>query len=265
MDKPADFAAAIDWTRPWLAPYRQPAAPLLQSPDRLAALNRCAADAGLHNHAGLPLRFVPQAELPPGVPYEAFISSTGCVPTRDNLHDFFNALAWLRFPRIKTELNRLQAEQIAKLGVGRLRGPARDAATIFDENAALLVTRDPALGPALRAHDWYGALAARKESFRSDAEIRLFGHALLEKLVTPYKAITAHAWITAADDAFFALDADGKDAWIDLRLQSLLAGQPLTTAGFTPLPVLGVPGWWPGQDLAFYSDRTVFRPARIQD
>jgi hypothetical protein len=36
----------------------------------------------------------------------------------------------------------------------------------------------------------------------------------------------------------------------------------LSTAGFTPLPVLGVPGWWQGQDEAFYLDQTVFRPKR---
>jgi hypothetical protein len=36
----------------------------------------------------------------------------------------------------------------------------------------------------------------------------------------------------------------------------------LSTAGFTPLPVLGVPGWWPDQDDAFYLDHTVFRPKR---
>ncbi|HBZ06685.1 MAG TPA: DUF3025 domain-containing protein, partial [Massilia sp.] len=32
---------------------------------------------------------------------------------------------------------------------------------------------------------------------------------------------------------------------------------------FTPLPVLGVPGWWPEQDAAFYADTSVFRPKRV--
>jgi hypothetical protein len=41
-----------------------------------------------------------------------------------------------------------------------------------------------------------------------------------------------------------------------------LAAEGLSNAGFTPLPVLGVPGWWPGQDEAFYLDQTVFRPKR---
>ena len=110
----------------------------------LAALNAHAASLGLVNHAGLPLRFVPQAALPAGVAYEAHIGATGCVPTRDNLHDFFNGLVWQTFPLIKRALNALQAAQIAAAGVARVRGPARDAATIFDENAALLVVREGA-------------------------------------------------------------------------------------------------------------------------
>jgi hypothetical protein len=45
--------------------------------------------------------------------YEEFIGATGCVPTRENLHDFFNGLVWQTFPLIKRELNALQAAQIA--------------------------------------------------------------------------------------------------------------------------------------------------------
>ncbi len=37
-----------------------------------------------------------------------------------------------------------------------------------------------------------------------------------------------------------------------------------TSADFTPLPVLGVPNWWPDQDAAFYADASVFRPKRIR-
>ncbi|MFN7122209.1 MAG: DUF3025 domain-containing protein, partial [Hydrogenophaga sp.] len=32
---------------------------------------------------------------------------------------------------------------------------------------------------------------------------------------------------------------------------------------FTPLPVLGVPGWWPAnEDAGFYADASVFRAPR---
>jgi hypothetical protein len=37
----------------------------------------------------------------------------------------------------------------------------------------------------------------------------------------------------------------------------------LTTANFSPLPVFGIPGWWPQQDEAFYEDAFVFRPKRL--
>jgi hypothetical protein len=259
MGERARFADVIDWARPWLAPYRDLAAPILQSADWLAKLNQCAAEADLRHHTGLPLRFVPQSDLPPGVAYEAFIGTTGRVPTRDNLHDFFNALVWLRFPHIKAGLNRLQASHIAKFGVGRLRGPARDAATIFDENAALLITRDAGLETALRAHDWETVFVTNRPTFFRDTEILLFGHALLEKLVTPYKAITAHAWLIDADPFFFSLDTAGKCARTDQDVAAALGDIALATSSFTPLPVLGVPGWCQEQGPAFYDDKTVFR------
>jgi hypothetical protein len=61
-----------------------------------------------------------------GTAYEEFIGATGCVPTRDNLHDFFNGLVWQSFPLVKRQLSALQAAQIAVAGVGKIRGPARD-------------------------------------------------------------------------------------------------------------------------------------------
>jgi hypothetical protein len=210
---------------------------------------------------------VPQEALPEGTAYEQHIGATGCVPTRDNLHDFFNGLVWLTFPRIKAQLNALQAAQIARDGVGKSRGPARDGATIFDENAALLVVRDNADGQALiaalREHRWREAFLTRRGQWGLDAQVWLFGHALMEKLVTPRKAITAHTRIVLADDAFFTLDHAARRAWIDATVARELAGQGLDTSGFTPVQALGVPGWWPQQDEAFYADASVFRPRRV--
>ncbi|TNF53836.1 MAG: DUF3025 domain-containing protein, partial [Burkholderiales bacterium] len=97
-------------------------------------------------------RFVPQAELPEGMAYERFIFEKGAVPTREGLHDFFNGLVWMRFPATKRLLNRWQAAEIAKSGVGDVRGPVRDAITLFDENAVLLQAPD-AVWPALLARE----------------------------------------------------------------------------------------------------------------
>ena len=92
-----------------------------------------------------PVRFVAQNELPDGMAYEQFIFTTRSVPTRDNLHDFFNGLVWTRFPHTKQRLNQLQAQVIAAEGVQAVRGPLRDALTVFDENGAVL-SAPPAVG-----------------------------------------------------------------------------------------------------------------------
>ncbi|MGZ5786747.1 MAG: DUF3025 domain-containing protein [Ramlibacter sp.] len=257
----------IDWSQPWFDAVRPSFERLqLRGDSFIDAFNAGASTLGLTNHRGQPIRFVPQAELPEGAAYEEFIGATGCVPTRDNLHDFFNGLVWQTFPLIKRELNALQAAQIAEAGVGKSRGPARDAATIFDENAALLVLREgeagDALLDALRGHRWREALHARAGMFGREAELWLFGHALMEKLVAPRKAITAHVLSLRAPDEYFGLSWDSRRSWIDSHIAEQLRAEAPATSRFSPLPVLGVPGWWPGQDEAFYSDEDVFRPKR---
>lgn len=260
----------IDWSRPWYDAVRpawlEVARLGLGGDDFIDAFNRNATALGLRNGVGLPLRFVPQSALPEGTAYEEFIGATGQVPTRDNLHDFFNGLVWQTFPLIKRQLNALQAAQIAQAGIGKSRGPARDAATIFDENAALLVVREGnggrVLVDELRAHGWLSALHDKRAVFESDVRIWLFGHALMEKLVAPRKAITAHTRVIFAGDDMLALGPGEQRAWLDAHVADELAREGLTTAAFTPLPVLGVPGWWPGQDRDFYLDTTVFRPKR---
>jgi hypothetical protein len=263
----ADFAE-IDWTRPWYDAVRPAFDSLEPGASFLEQFNANAARLGVQNHRGQPIRFVPQSALPPDTAYEEFIGATGGVPTRENLHDFFNGLVWQTFPLIKRELNALQAAQIAQAGIRQSRGPARDAATIFDENAALLVVRDVVAGQALveglRAHQWLDTLYAQRDRFGAgrDAELWLFGHALMEKLVAPRKGITAHVRVLFAPDAWFGLAWDERRSWIDMQVAGELCAEGLATPAFTPLPVLGVPGWWPGQDEAFYLDQTVFRPKR---
>jgi len=261
------FFDDLDWQRPWLSILQPSAVSIRAAADWRVALNAAAASMDLRNHRALPIHFVPQADLPHGTAYEAFISATGGVPTRDNLHDFFNALVWLTFPQIKVQLNALHATEIARSNTqsghaGHAgRGKLRDGATIFDENAALLLTSDTALVTALRNHQWHDVFVARRAAFGREWDVCLFGHALMEKLVTPYKAITAHVWVVIVDQSFFAMPADDRCAWIDTTVASQLA-KGVVTSDFTPLPVLGVPGWWDAQGAEFYSDAAVFRPKR---
>ena len=212
------------------------------------------ASATLTLGSGGAVEFVPQSKLPADIAYEAFIFSHKRIPTRDNLHDFFNGLCWLRFPQTKLRLNFLQAQEIASQGVNATRGSLRDALTLFDENVLLLQTSDD-LWHALQTRDWTKLFGELRDEWQG-AHIVIFGHALLEKLVAPYKSITAHVFRIARD--VDAKDEQALDDWLSNNLQP----EHLATKPYLPLPVLGIPGWWPqNEDLSFYSDTQVFRVA----
>jgi len=249
MSADAPVAAwPVDWNRPWLSPWRETGERVAQV---IAAGVLC--HEALNREPAAPRRFVPQSDLPDGQAYEQFIFETGTVPTRDNLHDFFNGLCWMRFPLTKKKLNQLQAAEIAAAGVAPLRGPVRDALTVFDENAAFLSAPQP-LWDALAGRDWQRLFVDLRPLWQQ-AQLVLFGHALLEKLVYPRKPITAH--IYRAQPAMNSI-AD-LDAWVAADLSAdKLAAKP-----FLPLPVLGVPLWWPdNENFSFYDDSFVFRPRR---
>lgn len=248
-----------DWGRPWYSAVATEGDAVLRRVGAGASLSQalCAHSEQSPQSGATPqVRFVPQAALPQGVPYETHIFDTGCVPTRDNLHDFFNGLIWLRFPCTKQRLNKLQAAEIAAAGVGAVRGRVRDALTLFDENAALLQAPEP-IWDALLARDWLRLFVTLRPLW-TEARLVLFGHALLEKLVLPYKSITAHVYRQAVPLPLGS-DLAGWDGWLASRLNS---GE-LATKPFAPLPVLGVPEWWADNaSAAFYADASVFRPSR---
>ncbi|SIT44291.1 conserved hypothetical protein [Paraburkholderia ribeironis] len=263
--------AAIDWSKPWFAPFavrgqRWQQAALTSYAALLTAMNADASAMRQTTGRGQRLAFIAQDDLPPGAAYEAHIASTGCVPTRHDLHDFFNGSMWFAFPRIKAALNARQSVAIDVLGVGPTRGDVRDALTLFDENALLFACADPALSAALRGFDWHTLLVAGRAAWGASCEVRCFGHALLEKLMTPFKACTGHAWIVDVPCAYFGWDAAARDAWLDqLVSAALLDTEALTSRMFAPLPVLGIPGWWPeNESPAFYDDASVFRAGRRQ-
>ena len=241
--------ATVDWAQPWLTHLKAPGEAVEQ-----ALANGISLPLALGTAHSDAVRFVPQQQLPDGEAYECFIFDTGQCPTRDNLHDFFNGLCWITFPQIKKKLNQLQAAEIAKAGVQPLRGAVRDALTVFDENAAFLIAPQ-ALWDALLARDWHMLFITLRPLWK-DAQLILFGHALLEKLVYPRKAITAHVYRPQA-----AINSIATISELDSWIAAGMSAEKLAAKPFTPLPVLGVPGWWPeNESFSFYSDSQVFRP-----
>lgn len=218
-----------DWDQPWFSPYREVARPVLA---------RLAAGQPVYRALGEG-RFEPDGPRERG--YEQHIGATGRVPTRDNAHDLFNGLVWLRCPAFKAALNR--AHVGAPPAPAGQRGPLRDALTLLDESG-LLLAAPPALREALQAQDWATLFVTRRGLWRQ-AQARVVGHALLEKLLAPRKPLCAR--VLFVDD----IDAPVLPA-------------SLSPAALPPLPVLGLPGWWPPNEVpAFYSDDRVFRPKRL--
>ena len=75
----------------------------------------------------------------------------------------------------------------------------------------------------------------------------------------------AHSFRRVVADRNAHLRTGARSAARDHQIRQLVSGDdPATLAGvaaaMTPLPVLGVPGWWPDNEVPeFYADTTVFR------
>jgi len=236
----------MDAGGPWLDPWRDAGKRVASALGSGATLPQA-----LNQHAPPAMHFVPPDDLPSGTAYEQYIFDTGRCPTRESLHDFFNGLAWLEMPLSKRQLNRVHVAQIAASGIAGRRGPVRDAATLFDENGAVLIAPEP-LWAALAQRDWQRLFVGLRPLW-SQARLVVFGHALLEKLAAPRKNLTAHVWAQPCPG--------GAIAEVDAWLAGQLTAGGLAAKPFLPLPVLGIPGWCPAnEEFSFYDDPLVFRP-----
>lgn len=243
---------AIDWRAPWLAPLRE-LRPCIERADWREALSVEAQRRGVATAAGLPIEFVAPGDAGAAA-YEAHIAATGRVPTRDNVHDLFNALVWLAFPLTKAALNARQAQEIARDGVRGRRGPVRDAATLIDESGLLLAASGEACAALVRL-DWHWLFTAQRARWGGDWMPLAFGHAMIEKLLAPYKGLTAVVVCLPLAGATSPQADRAAAQWV----QRTALAPPL----LAHLPVLGIPGWWPAnEDPAFYADPSVFRRRR---
>ena len=223
--------------RPWLAGERT-----------LERLNRDAERLQLRTESGRPVRFVPPAAR--DAYYEIQVYETGRVETRpDNLHDFFNALAWLAFPRTKARINAMHAVEIPREGTRR--GRLRDLLTIFDEGGAIVHCDDASLVSLLEHFQWRRLFWDNRRAVQASLRITVLGHAVLEKALEPWPGITCKAIVVPAAAEPDAAAAD----WLD-RLQPGASPRVLW-----PLPIFGFPGWHAGTAAAaFYDDTRYFRP-----
>lgn len=246
----------MNFDHPAFAPYRQLVAELAlpRGLPSLDALNAAAVARGIRNASGRPLRFVESSGRLSARAYETAILQTGAVPTRSTTwHDVLNALVWLRFPQFKSALNTGHVTAIAAED-SAMRGPRRDALTVLDESGVWVASRSPALPQLLRERAWHALFWEARANAERDMAFIAVGHALLEKALTPYPAMTGKCLVLISD----TLDPDDLGAAAARELAQVARPRALP-----PLPVQGIPGWDPANTSAgYYANSEIFRPLR---
>jgi hypothetical protein len=260
--------ASIGWDRPWLAHVAH-LRPALVAVDVRAELTRLARERKIVSGQGVPLSFVDAGDAG-NTAYESHIARTGRVPTRSTLHDILNAAIWLVFPRVKAVLNARQAQCIDtapnQASAPVQRGRQRDAATLFDESGLIIAVaqraaHDSDVRARIAEHQWSALFRDQRLRWHRQWVPWLFGHAAMEKLVRPYVAITVRVCVVIVDDDRLH-ELAAVDQAAALAFEHLPAWSPEV---LPPMPVLGIPGWWPANESAdFYDDATVFRPRRTR-
>jgi hypothetical protein len=245
---------------PMFEPLREHAAALSARPDwpTREAIGALLAVRAPSTRAGAALRLVAPSRSDES--YETRLHHRGELQHRErNWHDLFNALAWLAYPRTKAALTAAHSEHPA---LRNGRGRARDALTLFDESGAIVACTDPSLLEDLRAFRWKQLFWSRRERLLEAMRVYVFGHAVFEKALNPYVGMTAHALLLEVDAEFMAAPLPTQMRTVDAmsadRVPTMASPRDLS-----PLPLLGVPGWWAGNAAErFYDNDQYFRRSR---
>ena len=171
---------------------------------------------------------------------------------------------WALWPATKAALNRRHCVAL-DLEAGSPRSPVRDALTGFDEDGIVVAVAEPALADLVRGFRWRELFVDRRARLADAFQPFVFGHGLCEKLLAPFVGLTAKALLVPVDAGFARLPMTMRSAVLDDAVAAIVRdpARLASPAELSPLPVLGLPGWWPGNaDPAFYDDAGYFRGGR---
>jgi hypothetical protein len=235
--------------------------------------NQTLAEKKLFSLNGNMIRFIAQDESRTtefSQQYEPRIFLTGEVATRMcNWHDFFQVLVWNLFPKTKVLLNARHYFSARQRHENNTHKPQRsaieNAITLFDEGGAVVVCNDTELLTAIRDFQWKKIFWQEQSRCIKNLRIFGFGHALFEKMLNPYIGLTAHSILMPAPPRFFNATVQQQLRYVDTALLEFFqpTGKIRRPADLQPLPLLGYPGWWPGNDReSFYDNVRYFRPGR---
>lgn len=242
----------MNFSHPVFAPYRV-LIDSLGGETSIEKLNALAGHLGV-KHGNKPLCFAASCMALSASEYEQSIATIGKVPTRENnVHDFLNALVWLRFPYLKTSLNLRHTDELAKhADEHKHRGKLRDQLTLLDESGLLVVSSNPELLKLLSAKCWTELFWEAREELNHQMHFFVVGHGLLEKCLMPFPGMTAKCLLLHTDEK--------RTETIDGLAAKLV--QTAESLDLPPLPIQGIPGWDDNNDRGFYLNTSIFRPAR---
>ncbi len=240
----------------------------------LANLQAMVNACGVMSGGGQPLRLVAQSARAGAFEdrYEVRIFREGALQLRaQNWHDLFNLLVWMAFPLTKAAINaRHYRALLARQTCGTLnRGPAQDALTLFDESGVIVLSDDADLLQDVRDFAWKQLFWLRRDRVQKHFHCIIFGHALYEKALQPFVGITGRAILLEGGHVLQVSPRSDRESWswetLDARLAHRVADEAsfLTTRDLAPLPLLGIPGWWPANRAEdFYDNTAYFRAGR---
>lgn len=232
-------------------------------------LNHLAYETGrrMVNARGQRIRFVAADAVRHEVRlgFEAGTWLSGEVPVRAlNWHDLLNALVWMTYPRAKACVNARHMEAMDTQTQPQ-RSPVGDALTHFDEDGVVVLSGQSELSDLLRGFAWKRLLWERRAEVRRSMRFFVFGHALYDKALAPFVGMTGKALVFEVAPALLEDEPERLRAEADrlTALHLLNSQRMLHPAELSPLPLLGVPGWWDANEqAAFYDDAAYFRPGR---
>ncbi|MDX3773872.1 DUF3025 domain-containing protein [Chromatiaceae bacterium AAb-1] len=215
-------------------------------------------------------RFTDSADLAAdGRYYEAYIYETRQIPTRlQNWHDLFGALIWCLFPATKQLLNRLHQHEIAQHGL-KQRSILRNKLTLLDECGVILAC-EPGMAEhigSLQQHCWHQVFWQNRHIWWQTVRPVIFGHAIYEMATRPFLGLTAKCWFVEVPAGFCQWPVTDAYTFLDEKLSKQIADGSalLDNQQLTPLPLLGVPGWYnDNQHADFYNNTDYFRPLRLK-
>ncbi len=235
--------------------------------------NAAALSTEITNSSGQLINFIPPIAHKSVFEqqYEPSIYVHGKVQTRlHNWHDFFNMLIWLTFPHFKKTLNYHHYISLKQRAISlslTQRTSLENILTHLDENGIIIASADVNLDNLLIGHHWKKLFLESREYMQKNMQCFIIGHALYEKALNPYIGMTGSAIIIRVDKTFFRKSLSEKIEQLDTTLANTLLDKSWleNIKKLLPLPILGIPGWWPANNEEnFYNNTHYFRPAHLR-